>query len=123
MSDTPDELGLNQRDDFDNFLRRQLSRSNAYIQDDGFTANVMAGLATRRPKTLAWWQRYAILLLPALCAGIGVAGYTSIIDLAFSGWLWFSTLSFAQLLQLIFGVLVGGVCLLAYCLERQFAAW
>ncbi|MDQ2077016.1 hypothetical protein [Marinimicrobium sp. ABcell2] len=69
---------MNRKDNFEEFLSRELSAKQTYPADDGFTEQVLAKLPAPKP-THSWWQR-PLTLLPVLLIGLLVLSQLSLVE-------------------------------------------
>lgn len=100
---------MNQQDNFDAFLSRQLSAKQPYLADEGFAEQVVAALPGRRASK-SWWQR-PITLVPVLLVSVLVVGQLPLVDSAIQLWHFFFTADQITLLKT--GAAVSAACLLA----------
>ncbi|MES2672778.1 MAG: hypothetical protein V4660_00995 [Pseudomonadota bacterium] len=97
----------NDADDFDNFLSTQLQRSQEYLPDDNFTANLLAKLPVQ--KKLGRWQERLIIVVPCTLIALLVLSQFSILALIIKSWVWLSLIDIAGWLQLSLLVFVAGL--------------
>lgn len=97
----------NDPDDFDNFLRAQLQRSQDYLPDDSFTANVLAKLPAQ--KKLGRWQERLIIVVPCTLIALLVLSQFSLLALIIKSWVWLSLIDVAGWLQLSLIMFVAGL--------------
>lgn len=92
---------------FDDFLALQLQRGSNYIEDDSFTAGVMASLpVTRR---LNPWLERLIVVVPVTLIALLVAGQFPWRDLIRSVYGWMLTFDSTSLIMLVASVMLCSV--------------
>lgn len=85
-------------DEFDNFLSKQLQHSQAYLQDDNFTAQVMGKLPAA--KKLSRLQERLIIVIPLVVISLLVLSQFSVIAVLVKLWTFIMGAQVASLLQL-----------------------
>ncbi|WP_049631917.1 hypothetical protein [Cellvibrio sp. pealriver] len=80
--------------DFDSFLRKQLQASNSYIDDDGFTAQLMASLPVSR--RLNRWLELLIIAVPVTLIALLVASQFPVREVVQPIYAWILTMDAAS---------------------------
>lgn len=102
---------------FDDFLKQTLQQSSQYIDDDNFTARVMAGLPA--PHRLNPWLERLIVALPVGLIALWVIGQLPWRDLVRPIYGWLLTVDGAGLITLgASAMLVAAVIPLLWLLRR-----
>lgn len=83
---------------FDDFLRQQLQASSDYIDDSGFTAQVMTGLPA--PKRLNRWLELLIVAVPAVVISLLVMSQFTLLHLIQPVYAWVLTVDLGGLISL-----------------------
>lgn len=77
---------MNQQDNFEEFLSRQLRANQPYLADDGFTEHVMAALPGSKPSK-SWWQRPITIVL-VLLVSLAIISQGSLLESVIQLWYW-----------------------------------
>lgn len=84
---------------FDDFLRNQLQASNQYIDDDGFTAQVMASLPVTTARRLSRWQEILIIVAPVTLIALAIFSQFSVREIVQPIYAWLLTMDIAKLIS------------------------
>ena len=107
---------MNDTDDFDQLLARQLKNSQPYIADDGFCAKVLAELpASRISRTKERCVIGTTVLLIALLVGVQLSVMETVSQL----WQWVYTADLMTLFRAGAGVFVAMLLICAGWLARE----
>lgn len=93
---------------FDDFLRNQLQASNNYIDDAGFSAQVMAGLPSPK-RRLNRWLEMLIIAAPVTLIAFLIASQFSAREVIQPIYAWVLTMDIAKLIS--FSMTAGAVML------------
>ena len=83
---------------FDDFLRNQLQGANSYIDDAGFTAQVMAGLPSSGHR-LSRWQEIVIIVAPVTLIALAIVSQFSVREIVQPVYAWLLTMDLARLVS------------------------
>lgn len=104
---------------FDDFLKQSLRNSSGYVEDDDFTARVMASLPESR-RTRPWLEKL-IVALPATIIAFFVVSQMPWRDLVRPAYAWILTVDMSSLLSVALGLLVLAVAVPLYWLFAKSA--
>lgn len=104
-------------DGFDSFLRKQLQQENPYLDDDNFSANVMARLPA--PKKLSRLQERLIIGVPLVIITLLILSQFSPLVVAIKIWTWLVALNFNSLFKIGFAMIVLAVSSASYWMAKQ----
>lgn len=104
---------------FDDFLKQSLRNSSGYVEDDDFTARVMASLPESR-RTRPWLEKL-IVALPATIIAFLVISQMPWRDLVRPAYAWILTVDMSSLLSVALGLLVLAVAVPLYWLFAKSA--
>lgn len=79
---------------FDDFLRKQLQASNTYIDDAGFTSQLMANLPA--PRRLSRWLELLIIAVPVTLIALLVASQFPVREVVQPIYAWVLTMNSAS---------------------------
>ncbi len=103
---------------FDDFLAQQLQRNSSYIEDDDFTAGVMASLPAGQ--RLNPWLERLIMAVPVTLIGLLVASQLPWRDLVRPAYGWWLTSSGTSVMAAVAGVMLLAVTIpLLWVLRRS----
>jgi len=103
---------------FDIFLRNHLQQKKIYLQDDNFTAQVMATLPAA--KSLSRWQERLIMLVPLLVISILVLSQQSLLAFLIRSWVLLSVISVENLFKITLEASIVILMGASYWLAKQY---
>lgn len=85
-------------DSFEIFLRAQLQQQKPYLNDESFSAGVIARLP--KAKRISRWREQLIMIIPLLAISILVLSQNSLLAFAIRSWVLLSVISFEDLIKI-----------------------
>lgn len=102
---------------FDDFLKQTLRNSSEYINDDDFTARVMANLPGS--SRMNPWLEKLIIILPATLIALLVASQIPWRDLIRPAYAWVLTLDMSTLITMAAALLVLAIAIPVYLVTAK----
>ncbi len=102
---------MNQQDNFEEFLSRQLKAKQPYLADEGFTDQVLQALPNSKSSP-SWFAR-SMVGLAILVIGVAVLDQLPLVETWLQLWEWFSTAELISLLK-VGGAISGGILLICF---------
>lgn len=105
-------------DCFDNFLSKQLLQAQPYLEDDNFTAQIMAKLPAA--KKLSIWQERLIILVPLFIISALVISQFSVLAIMIKLWTLLVVVDVASLLNMGLAISFVAISGASYWFAKQF---
>jgi hypothetical protein len=102
---------------FDDFLKQSLRNSSGYVEDEDFTARVMASLPESR--RMRPWLEKLIVALPATIIAFVVISQMPWRDLVRPTYAWILTFDMSSLLSVALGLLMLAIAVPLYWLSAK----
>lgn len=96
---------MKQQDNFEEYLSRQLRANRPYLDDEGFTDQVMRALPTSERS--GGWRVRTIAALPVLVIGLAIIAVFPFSETVIELWQWFANPDLTLLLKTGAGISAG----------------